>query len=389
METNTCSNSVGIIDLFAGAGGLGLGAVDAGGHLRLSVELDPVACVTLKENGTGSTSVLEADVTSLSGRELRKRASLGPSDPLIVVGGAPCQPFSKAAYWTEAGDDAAYRRARATGQVGMTKPPAPLLPRADGRRTLVEHFSRLVVETKADGFVFENVPAITHPRNRPMLESLVDDLGVAGHYVTVFKVSAAEFGVPQRRERVFVLGSKAKTPNPPSATHRTTDDRPQRAEAHLEPMATAGRACAPFKAKKFYEPEEVVSGRWAEHLRTVPPGWNYKAHTAWGGHPNPTFVTETRFWNFLLKLHPDLPSWTIAASPGPWTGPFHWESRRLRIPELAALQGFPPSYTFAGSRRERIKQIGNAVPPPVARHMIGAVLDTLRSTSRTLRSRTK
>ena len=105
-----------------------------------------------------------------------------------------------------------------------------------------------------------------------------------------------------------------------------------------------------MRATSFVEPEEVVRGA-GRSTRAVPPGWNYKPHTAWAGHPNPTFVTETRFWNFLLKLSPDLPSWTIPASPGPWTGPFHWESRRLRTPELAALQGFPDGYVFAGSRR--------------------------------------
>ncbi len=367
-----------VVDLFAGAGGLGLGASEAGGDLRLSVEIDPVACITLKANaGSSSARVLEGDVTELTGSGLRRMAGLAARDPLIVVGGAPCQPFSKAAYWTEAGDDAAYRRARARGVTGIARPPAPTVPRSDGRRTLVEHFSRLVIETKADGFVFENVMAITHPRNRPMLDGLVSELRDVGHRITVVKVNAAAYGVPQRRERVFVLGSRARTPEPPPATHRTTGERPHLAEAHLKPMPTAGEACAPFKAKRFHEAEEVIHGRWAEHLRTVPPGWNYKAHTAWGGHPSPTFVTETRFWNFLLKLHPDLPSWTIAASPGPWTGPFHWDTRRLRIPELAALQGFPAGYELAGSRRDQVRQVGNAVPPPVACHMVGSVLATL------------
>jgi DNA (cytosine-5)-methyltransferase 1 len=233
-----------------------------------------------------------------------------------------------------------------------------------------------VVEANPDGFVFENVMAITHPRNRPMLDGLVGELIAAGYRISVVKVNAVEYGVPQRRERVFVLGSLAATPNPPDPTHRTSETRRQLGDSHIEPTPTAGQACAPFRAKRFFEPEEVVEGRWAEHLRTVPPGWNYKAHTAWGGHPNPTFVTETRFWNFLLKLHPDLPSWTIAANPGPWTGPFHWGSRRLRIPELAALQGFQAGYEWAGTRRDQVRQIGNAVPPAVAEHMVGAVLAT-------------
>jgi DNA (cytosine-5)-methyltransferase 1 len=383
MKANIRSTGLPIVDLFAGAGALGVGGEAAGAELRLSVEIDPVACETLRANlPRPSAAVLQADVTDLTGTGLRRAAGLTPSDPLVIVGGAPCQPFSKAAYWTEAGDDAAYRRARASGVKGIVRPAAPTEARADARRTLVEHFSRLVIEAKADAFVFENVLAITHPRNRPMLDGLIEELGTNGYRITTVKANANAYGVAQRRERVFVLGSRAGLPEPPPATHCTSADGPHRAESHLLPMAVAGDACKPFRLKKYFEPEEVVRGRWADHLRTVPPGWNYKAHTAWGGHPDPTFVTETRFWNFLLKLHPDLPSWTIAASPGPWTGPFHWDGRRLRIPELAALQGFPADYKLAGSRREKVRQIGNAEPPPLAQHMVGVVLDTLAAPAR-------
>jgi DNA (cytosine-5)-methyltransferase 1 len=377
-----------VVDLFAGAGGLGLGVRDTGAELRLSVELDPLACETLKANPIPGThaAVLQADVTTLTGSQLRRAAGLTRQDPLIVVGGAPCQPFSKAAYWTEAGEDAAFRRARAAGVKGITRPPVPTAPRVDGRRTLVEHFARLVIESRADAFVFENVPAIAHPRNRPMLDGLVHDLSVENHKIVVVKVNAVAYGLPQRRERVFVLGSRAVLPETPSPTHHTTADLPL-GVTHLQPMPTAGEACAPFKSQRYFEPEEVIQGRWAEHLRTVPPGRNYKAHTAWAGHPNPTFVTETRFWNFLLKLHPELPSWTIAATPGPWTGPFHWKSRRLRVPELAALQGFPAGYKLTGSRREQVRQLGNAVPPPVAQHMVAAVLATLAPANQPARRR--
>jgi DNA (cytosine-5)-methyltransferase 1 len=383
MISDTDSNIAAVVDLFAGAGGLGIGARAAGGELRLSVELDPVACMTLRANlgAAPHGAVLEADITGLRGAQLRRAAGLTKDDPLFVAGGAPCQPFSKAAYWTEAGNDAAYRRARAAGTKNVMRPAAPTIPREDSRRNLVEHFSRLVIESEADAFLFENVPAIAHPRNRPMLDGLVTELSAHGHKIIVLKVNAVAYGVPQRRERVFVLGSKAKVPSQPCATHYTTADKADMEESGLQPMATAGEACAPFQGIRYFEPEEVIQGRWAEHLRTVPPGWNYKAHTAWASHPNPTFVTETRFWNFLLKLHPDRPSWTIAAAPGPWTGPFHWESRRLRVPELAALQAFPPGYQLAGTRRERVRQLGNAVPPPLARQMAAAVLATLAPAS--------
>lgn len=375
MTNRTTAAGVNVIDLFAGAGGLGIGAEQAGASVRLSVELDETSCSTLEINKSSIASqVLIADVTDVSGEQLRTEAGLTRSDELVVVGGPPCQPFSKAAYWTEEGNDAAYRRARANGEKGLTKPPAPEHARQDDRRSLVEHFSRLVIESKADGFVFENVPAIAHPRNLPILDGLVSELRDDGFQITVTKLNAVAFGVAQKRERIFVLGSRAGAPEPPEPTHMTAAGRGESED--LLPMPTAKAACKPFRSEAFHEPEEIVVGRWADHLHTVPPGGNYKAHTEWGGHPNPTFVTETRFWNFLLKLHPDLPSWTIAATPGPWTGPFHWESRRLRVPELAALQGFPATYKFAGSRREQVRQIGNAVAPPIAAHAVRSVLDT-------------
>jgi DNA (cytosine-5)-methyltransferase 1 len=183
--------------------------------------------------------------------------------------------------------------------------------------------------------------------------------------------NAVEFGVAQTRERVFVLGSKANTPLFPEALHHL----PGETASSLQAPITAGQALA--KCTTEPEPEEVVTGRWAQHLQEVRPGWNYKHHTAWGGHPRPTWETETRFWNFLLKLAPERPSWTIAANPGPWTGPFHWESRRLRIDEMAALQGFPPGYQITGNRRQRVRQMGNAVPPPMAHRMAEAVLRSL------------
>lgn len=359
-----------VIDLFAGAGGLSIGATDAGCKVHACVELDAVACKTLRANASYHGAVLEADVAAITGLDLRQAGGLAPGDPLIVVGGAPCQPFSKAAYWVEDGEESRYRRARAAG-IAMEKPAAPTEARADARRTLVEEFWRLIFESNADGFVFENVPSIKHPRNKPVLDGFRHAAEAAGYNVTQVTANAAEYGVAQTRERVFLLGAKRGTPAAPEASHTLKNEVGRKA------AVTAGQALEGFDRPQYFEPEELIVGRWAEHLRTVPPGSNYKAHTAWAGHPNPTFEAETRFWNFLLKLSPDRPSWTIAASPGPWTGPFHWANRRLRSVEMAALQGFPEGYTLVGSRRERVRQLGNAVPPPLARRMVEAVLETV------------
>jgi DNA (cytosine-5)-methyltransferase 1 len=365
--------AIAAIDLFAGAGGLSLGAKAAGAYVLAHVDNDPWSCKTLRANpGWHTGEIVEADIRSVSGLELRQRAGIGRTDPLLVVGGAPCQPFSKAAYWIDAGDEAAYRRARARGLAAI-RPAPPSTARPDDRRDLVTEFWRLVLETKADAFVFENVPSILHPRNRHLALSIVEAARSEGFKPTLVRANAVDFGVAQRRERIFIMAARSMTPDPPSPTHTLEPDR----ASGLLPAVTAGQAIRPYRARRYAELEEMVTGRWATHLLSVPPGWNYKAHTAWGGHPNPSFETETRFWSFLLKLHPDLPSWTIPANPGPWVGPFHWESRRLRTPELAALQGFPHGYKFIGDRRSRVRQIGNAVPPPLACKMVAAAVDAM------------
>lgn len=360
--------SLPVIDLFAGAGGLGIGARAAGGDLRLSVDNDAPSCETLRLNPElHGGAVLQADVTSLTGAQLRKEAGLSAGDDLLVIGGAPCQPFSKAAYWVDKGDEAAYRRARARGE-SVAKPTETPIARPDSRRTLVHEFWRLVVEADANAFVFENVPSILHPRNRHVFEALRMDAEAAGFKTRMVLGTATNFGAPQARQRVFLLGSQESEPDAPIESHA------QGGGEGKESWVTVGEAIERFGGAEYAEDAEIVSGRWAEHLRVIPPGMNYKFHTAWAGHPEPTFITETRFWNFLLKLDPNRPSWTIPASPGPWTGPFHWSGRRLRISELAALQSFPPGYKFAGSRREQVRQVGNAVPSVMGKAMVESAI---------------
>lgn len=362
-----------VVDLFAGAGGFGIASRIAGADLRLSVEIDRRACETLRLNETSDRHFIhEGSVVDLTGESLRQMARLTSSDPLVVIGGAPCQPFSKNAYWTDPGEDLRLRLAFYRGdETVYQRPPSITEARPDHRRDLLLEFARLTIEAKAEGFVLENVPSIFHPRNRQTLQLFIDTLKAAGMEISVFKGNSAKFGVPQKRERVFILGARSRAPQLPDVTHS------EEASIFLQPFVTVGDAIGAYGGEEFFEPEEVVSGRWADHLAEVPPGWNYKAHTAWAGHPNPTFEAESRFWNFLLKLHPEKLSWTVAASPGPWTGPFHWESRRLRTPELAAIQSFPDGYRFAGSRRERVKQIGNAVPPKMAAAVVAKVLEAV------------
>ncbi len=364
-----------VIDLFAGAGGFTVAARQAGGVPCLSIEMDKAACETLEANEHGSQHHTEqADVRELEGKDLRRLAKLGSSEPLIIVGGPPCQPFSKASYWTDPGHDSKYRRARARGK--EVEKPLPITEaREDDRRDLLAEFHRLIVEANADAFVMENVRSLLHPRNKPVFEAVLKAFGRSGYLCTVVDANAVNYGVAQKRKRIFVIGSKHTTPIEPPITHWATSKDPQ----HLKPPVAVEDVIGSYIGDEYAEEREQVTGRWADALQEIPPGSNYKHLTAWAGHENPLFEAETRFWNFLLKLNPKAPSWTINANPGPWVGPFHWESRRLRTVELAAIQSFPHGYIFKGKKRQVIRQIGNAVPSKMAKVMIESAINTVVS----------
>jgi len=207
-----------IIDLFAGAGGLSVGALACGGDVRLLVDHDADSCETARRNHPHHVVVLQADVAELTGEQLRASARVTQNEPLIIIGGPPCQPFSKAAYWLEPGAEAQYRRERASG-LFPTRPEPLSEARSDNRRSLVEEFWRLLREANADAFVFENVPSILHPRNRPVAEALIESAEKVGYHVTMVRGTATSFGVAQKRERVFVLASRHQKPLAPKLTH--------------------------------------------------------------------------------------------------------------------------------------------------------------------------
>lgn len=365
------------IDLFAGAGGIGIGVGLAGGKLLLSMEIDELCCATLSQNPEAHHGqILKGDVDDITGQELRERAGLSINDPLVIVGGPPCQPFSKASYWTDPGDDSRYRQARMKG-IEIAKPLPITNAKKDERRNLVDSFLNRVIEADADGFLFENVTSILHPRSKKIVDNFLSKAENHGYKCTLIKANAAEFGIPQIRQRVFILAAKKKYPSVPSPTHYD----PTKTDGNnngLLPYVSSKSAISKFSDGIFFEPEETLTGKWENEIKVIPPGMNYKALTAWAGHPDPVFVAETRFWNFLLKLSPEKPSWTIAATPGPWTGPFHWNNRRLRTVEMAALQTFPDNYSFVGSRRERVRQIGNAAPPQLVKCMLKGVYEAIK-----------
>jgi DNA (cytosine-5)-methyltransferase 1 len=134
---------------------------------------------------------------------------------------------------------------------------------------------------------------------------------------------------------------------------------------------TSGQALAGLISQS--EHDEVVRGSWGHLLPAIPPGGNYLHYTARRGHPEPIFEWRSRYWSFLLKLDPDKPSPTIQAQPGPNVGPFHWDNRRLRVPELRRLFTFPDDFEFVGRRASVQAQVGNSVPPRLAEQVARCV----------------
>ena len=182
------------------------------------------------------------------------------------------------------------------------------------------------------------------------------------------RTNALDYGVPQKRKRVFFFGSKNDfSLEDPKKTH-FDPKKEDLFDSNLKPHETVGSHINEFSSNKYSEEQENAElGTFYKELMKVMPGKNYLSLCD-GKQSN--FKKNTRFWNFLLKLKSDLPSWTIAAQPGPWVGPFHWDNRRLRVPEIAAIQTFPKNYKFFGNRRSIQKQIGNAVPPLLGKAMV-------------------
>lgn len=332
------------ISFFSGCGGLDIGTQMAGTKIISSLDFEPAAIATLKANPFFQFSQHHcADIRNVRADFYSNCLKRNNPEKLILVGGPPCQPFSKAGYWVTNNNRQA----------------------ANDERNMVGEYLRLIEEIRPDGVILENVESILHPTNIAAVDFIEESLTRLGYSFVRVLANAINYGIPQKRKRVIFIASRNKTIDSLPQTLSVDDS------LKVNVLDWIGR----FDTDSFYEPEEDVCGKtYSYELSEVPPGHNYIALSARDGYPNPKFIANKRFWNFLLKLHPLLPSWTIAAQPGPWVGPFHWNNRRLRVQEVAAIQTFPIDYQFIGTRRAIQKQIGNAVPPLLAQKMVEHLL---------------
>jgi len=358
------------IDLFAGVGGLSLGFEQAGFDVVAAVDIDPIHCAAHKFNFPHTTTICKS-VAELTGVELRERAKLGKKDIDVVFGGAPCQGFSL------------------IGKRAMDDP----------RNQLVYHFVRMVRELKPKYFVFENVKGLTVGTHKRFLQEIIEAFHDCGYEVQLpYKVlNAADYGVPQDRRRLFLMGARKGQGLPiyPEATGGVTvkqaiGDLPD-AESFPELLSRDwvkvkyGRSSnyasilrgktedpADYSYRRLFDASLLTSSALTEHTMASRDRFRATAHG------------ETEPISRFLKLDPNGVCNTLragtASDRGAFTSPrpIHpYSPRVITVREAARLHSYPDWFRFHVTKWHGFRQIGNSVPPLLGRAVAGQILGAL------------
>lgn len=370
------------IDLFSGVGGMSLGFEQAGFDVVAAVEHDCVHAAAHEFNFP-KCAVIPRSVVGLSGAEIREAAKIGAARVDVVFGGPPCQGFSL------------------IGQRILDDP----------RNSLVREFLRIVRELDANYFVFENVKGLTVGDQRKVLDELIAAFKEIGYNVRLpWKVlNASSFGTPQDRERLIVFGARrglALPEYPIPATLQAGEDLQLAGLAHGPSCKDAlGDLPDAEEFESLNERDWVRTDRWGEpsayaaEMRCLTDAaWHYGYRRKWdpsiltsSGRSEHTDISRRRFRETppgevepisrLFKLRPDGVSNTLRAGSDSQRGaftsprPVHYRfARCVTVREMARLHGFPDWFRFHATKWNGARQIGNAVPPPLARAIAKQVI---------------
>jgi DNA (cytosine-5)-methyltransferase 1 len=326
-----------VFDLFAGAGGLSLGFENVGFKLIGATDFDRWSCETLRANHPDA-AIIEGDIKQLSVDKINKE--LKGQDVDVIIGGPPCQGFS---------------------QLGKRM-------RDDPRNEMLHEFWRIVTCLRPKVFVMENVPQLLKSDQFAEFQGLVED----SEYEISFEVlMAADFGAAQKRKRAIVIGSRIGRPFHPAPTHKDPAKISKLQQETVKPWRTVRDAIGDLPLKPTGE--NLHTGRNPTELsikryKHIPPGGNrfdLPRHLTINCWLNKTSGGTDLFG----RLWWNRPSVTIRTEffkpeKGRYLHPT--EHRPITLREGARLQGFPDSYKFVGSNTQIAKQIGNAVPVPLA-----------------------
>lgn len=370
------------IDLFAGAGGLSLGFEQAGFDVVAAVEIDPIHAAVHKFNFP-HCAVVPKSIADVTGAELRKIAGIGRKKVDIVFGGPPCQGFSLIGHRMF----------------------------DDPRNSLVREFVRIVDELKPSYFVFENVKGLTVGKHRAFLDETVAAFTSIGYQIRLpWRVlDAANYGVPQHRERLILFGARKgiTLPEYPAPVCRAADAATMGSSLPKGPTCKDALGDLPdvdrFDALSASDQvKTTASGKpspYARELRCLTSGaWHHGYVREWdsrlltsSARTEHTTISQKRFLETVpgdvepisrfFKLSPEglcntLRAGTDAAR-GAFTSPrpIHYALPRcVTVREMARLHGFPDWFRFHVTKWHGARQIGNAVPPPLARAVAAEVM---------------
>lgn len=313
-----------IVDLFCGAGGFSVGFENTGQFESAGgFDVDESAVQTYDENHNGRGVV--ADLTEYTGERICNELNIQDEDIVGVVGGPPCQGFSNA------------NRNRNED---------------DERNQLVFHFARLVNELQPHFFVMENVPGILTIADGTIPDQIVERFAEYGYAVAYKKLNTAEYGVPQKRERVIFVGVKNEQQVQPQSLF------PSKSHAPSE-FVTVDDAFEGLPRLDAGETDETIPNHRAPNHQSQTVERISKAD----------YGEEVPYdsWSQKTRLHPNEPSPTILAGKRSNYHRAHPEDDRgLTVRERARIQSFPDSFKFKGPVTDQRRQSGNAVPPKLA-----------------------
>jgi DNA (cytosine-5)-methyltransferase 1 len=362
------------VDLFAGAGGMSLGFEQAGFDIAAAIEIDPIHCAVHRFNFP-QCAILPRSISQVTGDQIRAAARIGSRQIDVVFGGAPCQGFSL------------------IGQRALDDP----------RNRLVKDFVRIVSELKPKYFVFENVRGLTLGQHRKFLDELI--LAFSEHRYKIrlpwLVLDAAEYGVPQHRERLILLGSQMQLPLPhyPAPLCNPADCE-SRLGLPTGPTCRDALGDLPDvdNFDQLMESDETVPRIWsnfsayarklhcfskADWYFGYVRNWNPSILTS-SNRTQHTPISKRRFAETLPGMvEPVSRFYKLAAyglsntlragtdsARGAFTSPrpIHYDHHRcVTVREMARLQGFPDWFRFHATKWHGARQIGNSVPPPLAR----------------------
>jgi DNA (cytosine-5)-methyltransferase 1 len=354
--STTSETSFPLIDLFAGCGGGSIGFRQAGFTPVAAIEIDKDASDAYQANV--GIAPITRNIRRVSGEELLTAAGLDAGDCTLLSGCPPCQSFTN------------LRKASlSTGK--------------DRRRnTLYEDYLRLVAAVQPRHIAFENVPGMLSTRWRRHFDALLEGLNDLGYDSTWSIVDAADYGVPQRRKRILVIASRLTEPALPPQTHfaEPTDRRRRRhttvrsAIGHL-PRLESGE----YDPDDEYHEARVHSDLALARLRAIPEGGargdlpprlQLECHKGHNGHHD---IYGRMWWD---RPAPTLTSGCTNVTRGRFAHPD--QDRAITLREAMLLQTFPRRTVVTGTGEQMALQVGNAIPPLLARRIGDVVMDMER-----------